>query len=103
MAEFKINEFGEIIRDGVNAQPSDDKAEQDLYAEYTKLEYEIFTHPERWTVDELSNKKARFEILKQKLEIKKDDILAVARKKLQGKQDNSVLKQNIARFKKQND
>lgn len=102
MADFKINEFGEIIRNGVNTCRADDKTEQGLYAEYKKLEYEIFSHPERWTPKDLAAKRERVNFIKQKLNIKETNPFVAARKKLANSGNNSVLKQRIDAFKKQN-
>ena len=52
---FHINESGEIIRDGnVDNTVLDTVAER---AEYSQLEYEIFSHPERFSPDELQKKR----------------------------------------------
>ena len=56
---FYINEFGEVIRKG-----NPDKSVLDKTAErteYSQLEYEIFSHPDRFSQEELQAKKKRFE------------------------------------------
>ena len=100
--DFRINESGEIIRDGnVDNTVLDKAAER---AEYSQLEYEIFSHPERFSPDELQAKKKRFEELKQILEIKNEKALSLtlAKKKLELKTksgDSSVLKNAMLRLK----
>ena len=100
---FYINEFGEVIRKG-----NPDKSVLDKTAErteYSQLEYEIFSHPDRFTQEELHAKKKRFEELKQILEIKNEKALplVMAKKKLEMKAksaDNSLLKNAMLNKKK---
>lgn len=100
---FYVNEFGEVIRKG-----NPDKSVLDKTAErteYSQLEYEIFSHPDRFTQEELQAKKKRFEELKQILEIKNDKALPLflAKHKLELKAksaDNSLLKNAMLNLKK---
>lgn len=101
--DFYVNESGEIIRSGnVDNTVLDKAAER---AEYSQLEYEIFSHPERFSPEELQAKKKRFEELKQILEIKNETALSliIAKRKLELKAksaDNSLLKNAMLQLKK---
>ena len=100
--DFYVNESGEIIRSGnVDNTVLDKAAER---AEYSQLEYEIFSHPERFSPEELQAKKKRFEELKQILEIDDDGLtLKMAQRKLELKAksaDNSLLKNAMLQLKK---
>ena len=106
MADFKINEFGEIIRDG--AIPVREKtSEEEIYEEYTKLVYDL-SHPERFSTEEYEQKKKRrAEIEQSGTDIGDNKAVAfeIAKIKSQNKtkqNDNSALLAGIARFKKQN-
>lgn len=58
--DFKIDEFGQIHRENVAEKSPDDA----LWAEYQKLEYEIFSHH-----DQDAAKMARYRELKKQLGI----------------------------------
>lgn len=103
----KINEFGEIIRDE-SVPAREQTPEEKAYEEYTKLVYDL-SHPERFSVEEYEQKKARRTELEQSGLLTNDDKsvqFKIAQLKMQIKSqqnDNSVLSAGIARFKKQND
>ncbi len=105
MVDFKVNEFGEIVRNGVN--PVLKKApEEEIYAEYHKLVYDL-SHPERFSVEEYEQKKKRrLEIEQSGIELNDDNALKfkMAQLKLKTKgSNNAALMAGIAKFKKQND
>lgn len=99
---FYVNESGEVIRE-VNHDESvlDKTAER---TEYSQLEYEIFSHPDRFSQEDLQAKKKRFEELKQILEIDDEALtLKMAQRKLELKAksaDNSLLKNAMLNLKK---
>ena len=100
---FYVNEFGEVIRKGNPDESVLDKTAE--RTEYSQLEYEIFSHPDRFSQEELQAKKKRFEELKQILEIKNDKALPLflAKHKLELKSksaDNSLLKNAMLNLKK---
>ena len=73
--------------------------------EYSQLEYEIFSHPDRFSQDELQAKKKRFEELKQILEIENEKalplLMAKCKLELKAKSaDNSLLKNAMLNLKK---
>ena len=101
--DFYINESGEIIRKGNHDKSVLDKTAE--RTEYSQLEYEIFSHPDRFSQDELQAKKKRFEELKQILEIENEKALPLlmAKRKLELKAksaDNSLLKNAMLNLKK---
>ena len=57
MADFTIKEDGVIVRNNTIVPERDVSAEQDLYAEYNRLVYEVIGHPDRFTPVELEIKK----------------------------------------------
>ncbi len=100
--DFYVNESGEIIRKGNTDESVLDKTAE--RTEYSQLEYEIFSHPDRFSQEELQAKKKRFEELKQILEID-DEVLTLkmAQHKLELKAksaDNSLLKNAVLNLKK---
>ena len=101
--DFYVNESGEIIRKGNHDKSVLDKTAE--RTEYSQLEYEIFSHPDRFSQDELQAKKKRFEELKQILEIENEKALPLlmAKRKLELKAksaDNSLLKNAMLNLKK---
>ena len=85
---FTINEYGEIVSLNGQSLAPEDTPERKLEAEYSQLEYEIFSHPDRFTPDELAAKKARYAELEKQLGItKKVDAL---------KAGKDILKKRIA-------
>ena len=98
--DFYVNEFGEVIRKGNHDKSVLDKTAE--RTEYSQLEYEIFSHPDRFSQEELQAKKKRFEELKQMLEI--NDVTLVLAKRnseLKAKSaDNSLLKNAMLNLKK---
>ena len=100
---FYVNESGEIIRKGNHDKSVLDKTAE--RTEYSQLEYEIFSHPDRFSQEELQAKKKRFEELKQILEIENENALPLlmAKRKLELKAksaDNSLLKNAMLNLKK---
>ncbi len=99
---FYVKETGEIIREGNHDESVLDKTAE--RTEYSQLEYEIFSHPDRFSQEDLQAKKKRFEELKQILEIDDDGLtLKMAQRKLELKAksaDNSLLKNAILNLKK---
>ena len=101
--DFYVNEFGEVIRKGNHDKSVLDKTAE--RTEYSQLEYEIFSHPDRFSQEELQAKKKRFEELKQILEIENENALPLlmAKRKLELKAksaDNSLLKNAMLNLKK---
>lgn len=101
--DFYVNESGEIIRKGNHDKSVLDKTAE--RTEYSQLEYEIFSHPDRFSHEELQAKKKRFEELKQILEIENENALPLlmAKRKLELKAksaDNSLLKNAMLNLKK---
>ncbi|MBQ7289947.1 MAG: hypothetical protein IJW84_03585 [Alphaproteobacteria bacterium] len=101
--DFYVNESGEIIRKGNHDKSVLDKTAE--RSEYSQLEYEIFSHPDRFSQEELQAKKKRFEELKQILEIENENALPLlmAKRKLELKAksaDNSLLKNAMLNLKK---
>ena len=101
--DFYVNESGEIIRKGNHDKSVLDKTAE--RTEYSQLEYEIFSHPDRFSQEELQAKKKRFEELKQILEIENENALPLlmAKRKLELKAksaDNSLLKNAMLHLKK---
>ncbi len=81
-----INEYGEIVRE-CDVVPQDEatKKEDMLSKERDRLDYEIHSHPERFSVEELAEKKKRFAELDKMLGIdtkKSANDLKAAREKL---------------------
>ena len=100
--DFYVNEFGEVIRKGNHDKSVLDKTAE--RTEYSQLEYEIFSHPDRFSQEELQAKKKRFEELKQMLEINDKAlslVLAKRNSELKAKSaDNSLLKNAMLNLKK---
>ena len=101
--DFYVHESGEIIRKGNHDKSVSDKTAE--RTEYSQLEYEIFSHPDRFSQEELQAKKKRFEELKQILEIENENALPLlmAKRKLELKAksaDNSLLKNAMLNLKK---
>ena len=101
--DFYVNESGEIIRKGNHDKSVLDKAAE--RTEYSQLEYEIFSHPDRFSQDELQAKKKRFEELKQILDIENEKalplLMAKCKLELKAKSaDNSLLKNAMLNLKK---
>ncbi len=100
--DFYVNEFGEVIRKGNHDKSVLDKTAE--RTEYSQLEYEIFSHPDRFSQEELQAKKKRFEELKQMLEINDNAVTLVLAKRnseLKAKSaDNSLLKNAMLNLKK---
>ena len=101
--DFYVNESGDIIRKGNHDKCVLDKTAE--RTEYSQLEYEIFSHPDRFSQEELQAKKKRFEELKQILEIENENALPLfmAKRKLELKAksaDNSLLKNAMLNLKK---
>lgn len=107
MSDFKVNEFGEIVRNGV-VSVGKKTSEEEIYEEYQKLVYDL-SHPERFSIEEYEQKKKRrIEIEQSGADIGNKNAVAfeIAKRKMQNKgkkTDNSALLAGIARFKKQND
>lgn len=106
--DWKINEFGEIVRNP-NAETGVGKSDNDAQShEYSLLEYEIFAHPERFTADELKQKKARYAELQKLFGVKNDNALKLKRQQIKEKLKSksgvgqSVLEALIARQNNQN-
>ena len=105
MADYEINEFGEIIfNNGIKKQTSDP-----LWEEYAQLEYEVLNNHHNPTKDQ--DKIARYNELKKYFDIKKsEDALNKAKEKIKQKiiasdksVDNSVIYTAISNFKKTNE
>ena len=95
--KFNINEFGEIHR------PNHTKKDDLESSEYSILQYEIFSHPERFTTTELEQKKKRLAELEQKFGKQDDSALTKMRIKLkQKKQHNNQSLTNALLGFKQN-
>ena len=78
--DFIANEFGEIVQlKGDIISKKEQTPTDKMQAERSQLEYEVFSHPERWTAEELAAKKARYEELTKILNIKKIDTLAAGK------------------------
>ena len=97
--DFIINEFGEVVSLNGNSLAPKETPERKLQSERSQLEYEIFSHPERMTPDELAAKKARFEELNNILGIKKIDTLAAGKDMLKKR----LAAMNMAARAKEND
>ena len=105
MADYKINEFGEISFDnGRLKQPGNP-----LWEEYAQLEYEVLNNHHNPTKDPI--KIARYNELKKILDIKKsEDALDKAKEKIRQKliasdnvDDKTGLYTAITQFKKTNE
>jgi len=105
MAEYKINENGEIVFNNKNRiAPEYDL----LWKEFTQLEYEVLNNHHNPTKDPI--KIARYNELKKQLNIEESNkALDEAKEKIKQKiiendksPDNSVLYTAIANFKKRN-
>ena len=82
--DFIINEFGEIVMLNGKSMTAEETPEHKLQAEHSQLEYEIFSHPDRFTDAELAAKKARYDEIKKTLGMtKKVDALAMGKAILQ--------------------
>ncbi|MFQ6739250.1 MAG: hypothetical protein ACLRFJ_01085 [Alphaproteobacteria bacterium] len=97
MSEYKINEFGEIIREGdfAERQKSDEEV---LMAEYSNLEYLVLNNHGHPTTDpEII---ARYHELKRQLGLdNQSDVFVEAAKKIKSRaKANSVLTDAIKRF-----
>jgi len=108
MADFTIKEDGVIVRNNTNVPERDISTEQELYAEYNNLVYEVFRHPDRLTPVELEMKKQRMREIEESgvklnsdkvLELKKAQLKTEA--KISGK--NSVFWESVSNFNKEND
>ena len=90
--KYHINEYGEIIRDGVSSKTAPHQDQEDLLnAERHQLEYEIFSHPDRFSAKELEIKKTRLAVLNKILNIdpqKSADVFAAARAKIRANLTN---------------
>lgn len=103
MADYKINEFGEITLDKVKYQ------QDPLWEEYARLEYEVLNNHHNPTKDSI--KIARYNELKKHFDIQKSvDALNKAKEKIKNeiinsdeKKDNSVLYTALANFRKTNE
>ena len=96
--DFIINEFGEIVSLNGQSIVPEDTPERKLQAEYSQLEYEIFSHPDRFTPDELAAKKARYAELEKQLGItKKVDALKAGKEMLKKR----MVAMNVAQMQKQ--
>ena len=88
--DFVVNPDGSVTRlHGNTVSKTPQQVAQDKLAkERSDLEYEIFSHPERWTPDELARKKERFAQLNEILGIdvkKSANALASARERLRAR------------------
>lgn len=105
MADYEINEFGEIIFDNGRKQQTSDP----LWEEYARLEYEVLNNHHNPTKDQ--NKIARYNELKKYFDIKKSEIaFDKAKEKIKQRiiasdksRDNSVIYTAMANFKKINE
>ena len=105
MADYEINEFGEIIfNNGLKKRTTDP-----LWEEYAQLEYEVLNNHHNPTKDPI--KIARYNELKKYFDIKKSEIaLNKAKEKIKQKiiasdksKDNSVVYTAMTNFKKTNE
>nr|MBQ0091522.1 hypothetical protein [Candidatus Enterousia merdequi] len=105
MADYKINEFGEIVfNNGIKKQTSDP-----LWEEYAQLEYEVLNNHHNPTKDPV--KIARYNELKKHFDIKKsEDALNKAKERIKQRiiaadksKDNSVVYTAMSTFKKTNE
>ena len=105
MADYKINEFGEIVfKNGVRIQKSDP-----LREEYAQLEYEVLNNHHNPTKDPI--KIARYNELKKYFDIKKSEqALNKAKEKIKQRMiasdkspDNSVIYAAMTNFKETNE
>jgi len=104
MAEYKINEFGEIIFDNNNRIDN-----ESLWEEYARLEYEVLNNHHNPTKDPV--KIARYNELKKYFDVKKSErAFDKAKEKIKSQMisadkssDNSVLFTAISKFKKTNE
>jgi len=108
MADFTIKEDGVIVRNNINVPERDTSAEQELYAEYNRLVYEVVGHPDRFSPAELEIKKQRMKEI-EKSGVRLNDNKAIKLKMAKLKTDakisvnNSVFWESVAKFKKEND
>ncbi len=104
MADYKINEFGEVIRKNVFQRQSDP-----IWEEYQKLEYEVLNNHHNPTKDPI--KIARYNELKKQLNIEQNtDALRKAKEKLKQKiiasnksNDKSITFAAMAQFKEKDE
>ena len=105
MADYKINENGEIVFDNVARKVG---KKDPLWEEFTKLEYEVLNNHHNPTKDPI--KIARYNELKKQLNIEKSNrAFDKVREKLKTQMiaadestDNSVIYTAISNFKKTN-
>ena len=105
MADYEINEFGEIIFNNGKQQQITDP----LWEEYARLEYEVLNNHRNPTKDPI--KIARYNELKKILDIKKsEDAFNKAKEKIKQtiiasdkSSDNSVIYTAMSNFKKTNE
>ena len=102
MADYEINEFGEIVFKNGKEQHQDP-----LWEEYAQLEYEVLNNHHNPTKDPI--KIARYNELKKFLNIKKsEDALNRAKEKIRQKilnnsNDKTSMYSAITQFKKTNE
>ena len=105
MADYEINEFGEIVfNNGVRKQTTDP-----LWEEYARLEYEVLNNHHNPTKDPI--KIARYNELKKILDIKKsENALNKAKEEIKRRiiesdksPNNSVIYTAMSNFKKTNE
>ena len=53
MAEYKISDDGTIVYEDRVSLSSEKTPEEEMYAEYNKLVYDVIDHPERFTTAEI--------------------------------------------------
>lgn len=103
--KFRIAEDGTIFRNELSGEHEDEHATEKK--EYAQLEYEIFSHPDRFSKEELDAKKKRYEELKKILGIKDSNAVAFKMAQLkvglnQNKEKNSMLFAAIKKHRETN-
>lgn len=108
MAEYKISDDGTIVYEDRVSLSSEKTPEEEMYAEYNKLVYDVIDHPERFTTAEIVAKKQRMkEIEESGVKLNNDKALKFKMARIPIKQQPvdgaNVLTAHIAKFKKEND
>lgn len=96
--DYTVNEFGEIVH--LNGDDTKNKSAGDeLFNEHAQLEYEIFSHPDRFSPEELEQKKARYAELSNQLGLNKrmacKNATLELRKKLMQQQNKQLSPEQI--------
>jgi len=108
MVEYKILDDGTIVYEDRMSLSPKKTPEEEMYAEYNKLVYEVIDHPERFTTAEIVAKKQRMKEIEEsgvKLNDNKALKFKMARVPIKKQPVNgvNVLAAHIAKFKKEND